>query len=173
MSYAYAALKVALQAAADILGRAAQVALGSPDEVEYPTYGLSRATRDTGQMWATGESPVDLVLQGLGAEFDRAAVAWAMVKTQAAGVPPTISAQSRIANVSKDEVNDQITVTFAVPFLSSEGIVPWAFPSIVAGCPRLVGINTGQMTLEFIDPVTGLKLGINSRNIRLFAIGAV
>lgn len=173
MAYLYAALKAAVQAGADALGRLPKIALGTLGEMEWPTSGHGKKVRDTGQLWATGESPIDIILKYLCLELDRAPIAWALIMTNQAGVPPTLLGHSWVTGVTKDELNDQITVTWSPAFLTATDYVVFSNTVTTPGCPEYSNRLANSTTIDFVSPITGLAIGINLNLIYFAAIGAV
>jgi len=173
VAYLYAALKAAVQAGTDVLGRLPRIALGTLGEMEYPTTGHNKAIRDTGQLWATGESPIDIILKYLCLELDRAPIAWAVIMTNQAGVAPVLLGHFRVTGVTKNEPTDQITITWSPAFLSATDYVAFSGTVAVPGCPKYSNGLASSTTVDYISPITGLALGINLQIIYFAAIGSV
>lgn len=168
-----AAVKAVADAASDLLQK---IALGTPgSKIQYPPVGdadtqeFSEA-RDTGQLWDGLIIP--LLLEKIGAEFDRAHSVWAVIQAKGIGSPPAILAGSGVTSASKGGVPAVMQINLDPAYAYTTGL--WVPAAICYGqLPRIIALEVTDATtcyLRLCDH-TGVNIGVDNETFGFTGMG--
>lgn len=112
---------------------------------------------------------IDFLIEAIGDEHDRAAIAHANITTNATTVAPTLTHNIGFSGVSKNEGNSTLTLTLD-PVYDNTGYFVWGFIFGLFSVQLLSSQGTSSFTLRFQD-AAGVNIGINGRSVRMLTVG--
>lgn len=173
MATIYDRLVAALKATADAGSDALQKILyGTPGSyVQYPTADPTdeeSQTYDTGRYWSGSDLPP--LLTEIGAELDRAMLAWGYINTNATGVAPTVVAGSFISSATKNEGSKRVTVNFSPEFANANYFVTAQLYLGLAALPDVQSQAVGNAVLRWYDDA-GAAIDVNNLVVLVLACG--
>ena len=174
MAQAYARIKAAIQAAVDVgTDVLDKISLGTPgSKILYPTGATVplQMTWDTGGVWSNPSGNIiDWVLRYIGIDFDRALPLWAEISTNPTLVAPTITSSTGFASVTKDEVNDSLTLTLTTPYANGYFFATGGVDNLAA-IPLMFNRVPGGFSVTFRSHA-GLTVTINKLTVSVFCCG--